>query len=738
MARDDEVKQVLYGYLQAGLIDNDPEQVLSYLTDDIIGFGMGEQGFVCSKSGIRDLILAGTRPHVQTSYALEYENIAIRYHSDTVATLCAKVSIKCCRDGHTARSGLMQSLTLRLEGDTWRIAALHASPVILSEESISAYPLRYAESTLALLRAELQQQTLDLMNQSISGGILSCYRQNGVHPLYFVNDSLLESLGYTREQFTQRYGAEALEVIHPDDRAMVVSTIRDAIKNGRDFSIRPKLLKRDGGVCWMTAQGRLSTDENGSEVLIGVFMDVTEMVEMQERLERQAQALEAQAKELAVSEERFRIALEKTSNIIFDYDIISGNIMHSSIPKKSTNFVTSIQEAPETLIIGGRILDGYLEEFYKTFSAVRSGAPQASCIVKSRLTTGKEIWNRISLSGITDGKGKTVRAVGMIEDITRQKEAEIAFAREEQYRQAILADALASYIINFTRGIIETGRIASDACIPITPGDPYDTVIYEESRARLNESDRRTFLNLFCSAAVMERYQRGEVEHSLEYCSLNPDGTDMWMRTTMHVVQDVTTNEIKGFMYVTDIDKQKREELELTRRTELDPMTGLYNKSAAITRISEMLKTYEGIQSGVFMMVDVDYFKDVNDRYGHPFGDQILVGIARVLRDNFREHDIVGRLGGDEFCVFLCGMRSRERVLQSAQAIREGVEKLTGPHEGKKNVTCSIGIASCAGVSKTFPQIYQEADRALYMVKEHGRDGCAFYDDAPEPSEYQI
>lgn len=729
MSREEEVRQVLLDYLNAGLVDRNVEKVQSCISEDIMGFGMGEQGFVSSKEDVMRIMRTDIKQEENVQYELQCERPYIRFQSDTVASVCAQVIVRRVENEKSSLSGLMQSLTLRLTQGKWLITTLHASPIILSEESIDAYPLRYAENTLAHLRDELQKETFELMNRSISGGILSCYRSGEAPSLYFVNDSMLEYLAYSREEFVERFGGNVLNVVHPSDRALFAGLIGGQNSGGRDYEVRLRTLCSDGAVRWMVVRGRAGTDELGREVLVNVFMDVTGMVEMQERLEAQAVELEAQARELSISEERFRIALEKTSNIIFDYDIISGNIMHSSVPKRSMDFVTNINEARQTLIIGGTILEEYLYAFHQTFEAVSHGEPQAACTVKVRLATGKEVWNKISLTGITNAAGQTVRAIGMIEDITREKEAEIAYAREEQYRQAILADAMASYVINFSRGVFESCKISSEHCLTVMPGDPYDTVLLEETRSRFMDEDRLNFLNEFLSVPVMERYRRGITESSLEYRMLCENGRDIWMRTALHMVLDSVSNEYKGFMYVTDIDKRKREELELMRLSEQDSMTGLYNKSTAAARISELLKTYEGVQSGVFMMLDIDHFKSVNDQYGHPYGDQILTGVAKILRDSFRERDILGRLGGDEFCVCFCGMRTVERIKQSAREILEAVSALVDPATGKPPVTCSIGVTVSGGVQKTFSQVYQEADQALYQVKNQGRNGLAFYEE---------
>lgn len=762
-SKDEEaIVAIMREYVTAGLIEKDIKKVVSILAEDIMGFGIGEQGMVRSLEDVTSVISKGMKEDDKGQYELRYEDVATSVHGDSAA-LCANIIITRTCDGQVAESCMRQSLSFHKSEGQWKIHMLHASTDTITKETIHAYPLKYAENALAHLREELQSETFDLMNRSISGGVIGTYIEKETFPLYFINDGMLSYLGYTREEFNIKFRKDVIGIVHQDDLAKLKGIISVAIKTNKDFEARFRVVKKNGEAIWMVERVRKSRDEDGKDVLVGVFIDVTEMVYLQNRLEEQAQtlefqtieleaqteelesqkselisqteelaaqkeALEAKTNSLAINEERFRIALEKTSNIIFDCDMISGNIMHSSTPKKTMDFVANIKDAKETLIIGGEIMNEYLDDFQKTFQAVQNGLHQAECIVKVKLATGKEIWNKISLTGIEDQEGRVIRAIGMIEDITREKEAEIAYAREEQYRKAVLADAIASYVVNFTTGRIESCKVDSAYCIYVDPGEFYDEVIKDTIEERFHEEDRILYLSTFSRAFVLESFQNGKTEFCLEYRSLNPDGTIIWMETMLRLVRDRVTNEIKGFMYVRNIDEKKREELELTRKSQHDPMTGAYNKGAAVARIEESLKSYIGIQSGVFMMLDVDNFKGINDTYGHPFGDDVLIKIVKILQEYFRDNDIIGRLGGDEFCVFFSGIKSMRRIEHTAEQIRERIQTILPFNQGKPGVSCSIGITCCNGKAKSFNQLYKEADISLYRVKRQGRNAYAFYE----------
>ena len=123
-------------------------------------------------------------------------------------------------------------------------------------------------------------------------------------------------------------------------------------------------------------------------------------------------------------------------------------------------------------------------------------------------------------------------------------------------------------------------------------------------------------------------------------------------------------------------------------------------------------------------VVDIDHFKQVNDRFGHLYGDEVLILLANILRTSFRSHDRVFRFGGEEFVVLL-----RSTTLATAHRVfnrfRLAVQEYAFPQVG--NVTVSLGFVSTTRGSPV--EILGQADQALYYAKEHGRNQVCFYDD---------
>lgn len=170
-----------------------------------------------------------------------------------------------------------------------------------------------------------------------------------------------------------------------------------------------------------------------------------------------------------------------------------------------------------------------------------------------------------------------------------------------------------------------------------------------------------------------------------------------------------------------DVTADARQESQLRMRAEIDGLTQVYNSATSRMMITQELDTPKDEGYGAFLMMDVDKFKSVNDNYGHQIGDKALQFLAKTLKSSVRGEDIVGRLGGDEFCVFLRRVSDKKLVEGICQKLNLAMaSQLTEQMVGCP-VTISIGGAM-AHAGDTLDELYKRADESLYIVKERGRN----------------
>ncbi|MCL1909124.1 MAG: GGDEF domain-containing protein [Holophagaceae bacterium] len=165
----------------------------------------------------------------------------------------------------------------------------------------------------------------------------------------------------------------------------------------------------------------------------------------------------------------------------------------------------------------------------------------------------------------------------------------------------------------------------------------------------------------------------------------------------------------------------------ITQKAETDGLTGLYNRTALQGIVEEYLANSRD-KTGAFMMIDVDFFKVINDSLGHLVGDRVLTAAADAMKAVLRETDVLGRHGGDEFVIFCRGLSDRDQAMRKASQLQKAWEEIT-PEGSNKHITGSIGVALAPSHGTTFTELYNNADAALYKAKAAGRDCCVIYSD---------
>ena len=171
------------------------------------------------------------------------------------------------------------------------------------------------------------------------------------------------------------------------------------------------------------------------------------------------------------------------------------------------------------------------------------------------------------------------------------------------------------------------------------------------------------------------------------------------------------------------LQKTHKDQEILSYEASHDELTNLYNRKAFEKKREELAGTDHAM-----LLVDVDYFKSVNDTHGHEIGDKVLKNVASILASCFRTEDYICRIGGDEFVILMQHMNESLKHVAEAKILR--VRELLKKTEGLPSTTVSIGIAFSSKEGEE--DMFRKADEALYAVKETGRNGYAFYGEPPK------
>lgn len=205
-----------------------------------------------------------------------------------------------------------------------------------------------------------------------------------------------------------------------------------------------------------------------------------------------------------------------------------------------------------------------------------------------------------------------------------------------------------------------------------------------------------------------------------------------WKNNRFMLLSLIVVVSIFGcFMTVTDIldrIRDNRQKKELENKADTDLLTGLNNKLATERKIKDYIEQNPWSQSMMFLL-DIDNFKTVNDTMGHAFGDEVLSTLGRRLGTIFRASDIIGRVGGDEFMIFLKEVSAPETIRKEARRVECFFQSFQVGECTRYDVRASIGVAVFPHEGTDFETLYKAADQGLYKAKRRGKNQLAFYED---------
>lgn len=159
---------------------------------------------------------------------------------------------------------------------------------------------------------------------------------------------------------------------------------------------------------------------------------------------------------------------------------------------------------------------------------------------------------------------------------------------------------------------------------------------------------------------------------------------------------------------------------ELLKYAQTDALTGLYNKETTEQLTDELLSEDEN-KYHAFLILDVDCFKQINDIYGHAVGDIVLQKFGKLLKGTFREGDILGRIGGDEFGVIMKNIQTKDIAMKKAEELLAKTQAYKIDELKGNNISISIGISTAPQDGDCYMDLYKRADQALYQAKRSGK-----------------
>lgn len=553
-------------------------------------------------------------------------------------------------------------------------------------------------------KKELEEAKKDLsfFNSDIPSGYHQCYLEDG-YPFRHISQRFLDILGFTRDEIKERFQDSFFNMIVEEDRYQLLN-LKQELTNENQIVKRNYRLYSKQGTVWVTNQMKLV--KHGKErFLAGLIIDISEMVQLQHQLET---------------------IITNTPGDVFSYE--NGKLAFHSF-----NLATVV---------------GYDKEEYQRMLKDSKGQsltdPRDKQYVWKKMKEAYCEHKDIDLIFRTIAKDESVHYTRMKASCSKE---------EKDTYYGIMMDVtdmkLQEQELEISRQSMQS--IIQQANLDIWQYDiPKDTLCLSKEGARLLDMAEKTnkrklsrceLTSFFAKMADKKGFNdmtyhllsmlKEHIEQHKTTSILNLSAFSnkpLWIKITSERIYDAAHEPVWEIGYFQNITEEKKKELQIMKEKnygQVDFLTGAYNRRMGIKLIEQRLLQKKQDVHAVCLL-DLDDFKKINDTYGHISGDFVLQKVVQRILDLLTENDLLCRMGGDEFLIYL-NRKDKKDIQACLHHIQRSISAISMSESSGMKVHASIGITLYEGAKDTFQSLYQEADEALYEAKNHGKHCYAFY-----------
>ncbi|SEK24412.1 diguanylate cyclase [Ectothiorhodospira marina] len=537
-----------------------------------------------------------------------------------------------------------------------------------------------------------------------------------------------------------------LDLVHPDDRDRVEAEVVEHVRQRRPrYRQEYRVITVTGDVIWIEEFTRAEYSEAGEPLVFeGVLTDITPRKQQEQREASRSHVLSllAQGAQLQIILEVLAQEVElecpdmRCSIMLADES--GGTLLVGAAPSLPTFFNRAVNGTPIQENVGscghaaatGKVViadDIQTDPRWAPGRAIAREAGLASCWSAPILSTRGQVLGTFAIYH-EHIHSPSERDIHLIQEkanlaaiaIERTRDAAALKESAERWRFALEGSGDGVWDWNLESNEV----ILSHRCMNIVGiDDKHSAPRYEQWLARVHPDDL-DHLNEHLWSHLDGRLPNFACEHRVR------SEREQWrwvLSRGLVVRRDLRGKPLRMVGTVTDISERKRMEQELREMATTDYLTGLANRRHFLSRVTEEIARLErGSHQAVVMILDLDYFKAVNDNYGHSAGDAVLRHFAHLMRDCLRKTDIPGRVGGEEFSVLLPDTET-EAALHLAERLRARVEQVPVKVGAQSiPITVSIGLTPLCTTDMSPDDALQRADTALYQAKSTGRNRVEF------------
>lgn len=428
----------------------------------------------------------------------------------------------------------------------------------------------------------------------------------------------------------------------------------------------------------------------------------------------------------SVTSTAFQTFLANTSDILFVKD---HNLVYTAV---SMPFVRMAGKTSPDEIIGRtdfeifenqELAKRYTADDYRLFSGRKDLIGYIEPLTDER---GHPRYSSTSKYILTNDNHEIIGVLGISRDITQQYLAQQRHLQELKYLFELPNDTYAALFMDIDswRVIRHRSHTTGPHILPLQETMQKFSENAANCLADPNDTETLAFYRNLSKESMLELCGNGNRHHALEYLRRMPNGETVWVRADINFLVDPESGHLCAIWSLRNIDSIKQAARNLQRAAERDEMTGLLNRTFTRKYIQQALEENPSALHALFIL-DVDHFKTLNDTYGHQTGDDFLIALSNALKNCFRESDIVGRIGGDEFFILMKNVPNALTVTEKAETVMN-ISKMVCDSYQIDGLSVCIGISLFPMDGITLDNLYAKADAALYQAKRRGKNQFFF------------
>lgn len=560
---------------------------------------------------------------------------------------------------------------------------------------------------LHVVNTLLEQTAVEItsLTNHVPGGLAKIVADEDTVQVILANDAFYHLLGYCKEDFDRDPAMTQITTfVHPEDLPQVQKLIQTGVETGNALQTGFRVYRKDGSIACLWVSGIVVDRIKGMPVIQGVFIDATEETQAIQQINSLKEQLLSLFNTIPGGVAQLRI--RSHTQVLYAnqqfYQLLGypdGKLPESCAEDLSALVHPEDKEELTTVI---RAQLRHRKPLSAEFRLVR---PDRSLL-----------WVSLHGNQTRNHEGHTVYQC-ILMDVSHLKSIQ-EHLMIQQTRDQILLECSNNIIYDYD---LES-----------------DTMVFSQKVNTANgpKAVRHTVRhyrdNLYISSIVhpddrqkLEAVCRGIPDLHFEIrCTLPdmPKGQFFWHELRGTVICDPKGKPLQSVGVMNNIEERKQQLQIWKNRAERDPLTGLYNKTSANASICNYLQNDGAGRTHALMIIDLDNFKGVNDTYGHPFGDLVLTEFSHRLSSFFRSSDLIGRVGGDEFTVFLKDVASVENILEKTKLLCRTMTAAPIGIQERYQVSLSVGISIYPEDGNSFETLFRRADLALYTAKDKGKN----------------